>query len=299
MSSLKIGDLLSKYNIVSIDGDDIKLESTPTVKLSLGIPESRFKDYFDEVEKYCVKNNANIRSLVEPAELKRLRPFLLSGEAVVSKSGSKGNKGKKGKSKGKNSKSIAKIFTASNPLPAANRFISDNKPYRISQELNAGTIISTSTTIPTFGATSFSVNSLDQISQLAAVFDQYRIDEIECWCIPNQLGLNAGGAGLLYSVVDYDDSSNLSTIGQAEDYTNCLCSPSNEGHYRRFVPHAAVAMYSGSFTSYGNVASPWIDTASTNVQHYGLKMACTAITGGTAETIALQVRYHLSFRNVR
>jgi hypothetical protein len=159
--------------------------------------------------------------------------------------------------------------------------------------------MTTSTTVPTFSATSFSVNSLDQISQLAAVFDQYMIEELEVWVFPNTLGAATGAqAGLLYSAIDYDDAATLSTIGQIEDYTNVVVSTPNQGHYRRFVPHIAVAAYSGSFTSFMNVDTQWIDSAYTNVQHYGLKIAATA-TPAAQSAYTLQVRYHLAFRNVR
>jgi hypothetical protein len=268
------------------------------------ISKPRFHEYYEESSLFEFKQGD-----LEPHQLKYIRPFLLSNEVPAdfqgnlrSGKGGKGNKrntkgGKGGKSK--SSGESAKVFTGSNPPPFINKYIPSNQPYRITQELNAGTILTTSTTVPTFGATSFSVNSLDQISQLGAVWDQYKIEEIEVWLFSNTMGASTGAQqGLVYSVLDYDDASNLSTIGQAEDYTNVVTMIPTDSIYRRFRPHVAVAAYSGTFTSFSNVEAPWIDFASPNVQHYGLKLAATA-TAAAVSFYTLQVRYHLAFRNVR
>jgi len=247
--------------------------------------------------------------------LRLVRPFMLESELALSKSaprmkGKKANKanmkqGKDGKMvrKGKservnNFSEVDKMFTLATNMPNLNAFIKSNQPYTITQELTIQVAFANSTASATFAGLNFLISNLDQTSALVNVFDQYRIQCIEVWLIPQELS-NTGtyGTGLLYTVIDYDDANALTTIGQANDYTNVMVTTSNQGHYRRFVPHCAVAMFSGAFTSYGNVAAPWIDASSTSVQHYGIKIACTA--AGTAQNFNMQVRYHCQWRNVR
>jgi len=254
----------------------------------------KFQDYYDYVELIQHRNGE-----IEPLVVKAMRPFLLPSEVNSKTVGSK-IKNLKGKGKGKNSvknKAVAKTFTIANPIPAANRFSPDNKPYVVVQESELTSIFSTSTSIPVFYATYFTANQIDQFSSLAAVFDQYRIEEIELWMVGNNVVSAENSNGLLCTVVDYDDAVALGTFALMQDYSNAVTSPMGVQHYRRFVPHAAVAMYSGSFTSYGNVEAPWIDCSSGSVQHYGFKAAAqtTSIICG----FNLIIRFRIAFRNVR
>jgi hypothetical protein len=170
----------------------------------------------------------------------------------------------------------------------------DNANYSIVQMQPQQTFFTTSTTVTTFGATYFVVNNVDQITQLAAIFDQYRVDMIEVWMENfNQETTNSQ----IISVIDYDDANSLATWGQANDYQNAVVTAAGIGHYRRFVPHVAIASYSGSFASFTNVAAPWIDCSSLTVQHYGVKAAAQA--SSVVSTITIRPRFHLSFRNVR
>jgi hypothetical protein len=170
----------------------------------------------------------------------------------------------------------------------------DNKTYQVVQTIDSGTFFTTSTTVNTYGSVNFTVNSIDQITQLAAVFDQYRIDLVECW-LEN---LNQETTNSHYvSVIDYDDSNALTVYQTANDYQNAVDSGIQIGHYRRFVPHVAVAAYSGSFASFMNVTAPWIDCSSLTVQHYGLKVAAQPTQ--VASTITCCYRLTVSFRNLR
>jgi hypothetical protein len=310
---------------VSLLGVEAKINSQPNNAVNKSSDEEfkiikfhpdRFSDYYELLSKFLVedlKNNHAEESVLS----KKNRPFLLPNEVVLSghdgtstnnltvikskikKNGKKGFQQNKGKSLRGGSED-AKIFTASNPPPSLNRFVPSNKPYRITQEAYIANFLTTSNSIQTFGSTSFSIASLDQITQLAAVFDQYMITEIEVWIIPIGLGTVGSvgvGGGMSYVVIDYDDTTALTTTAQAQDYTNVCAAPQSEGIYRRFVPHIAVAAYSGAFTSYTNLGPQWIDTVSQNVQHYGIKMAATISNAATQ--FQMQYRLHCSFRNVR
>jgi len=180
------------------------------------------------------------------------------------------------------------------PRPMSNESI-----YKFTQMVATATN-SSNTTVAVFFTQYFTASMVDQISSLTAVFDQYRIDEIEVWFIPRIGASNEGATvdqGLFASVVDYDDATALSTFAQALDYSNVMVTNGRDGHYRRFKPHCAIAAYSGAFTSFVNEPSPWIDAASTGVQHYGVKTAWTATDVLYSQSI--QARFHMSWRNVR
>lgn len=174
----------------------------------------------------------------------------------------------------------------------------DNKPFNLVQSFETLAFCASSNVASTFTGTSFALSSLDQVVSLTAVFDQYRIRLIEVTLLPRLS--NSGGqtnTGVFTTVIDYDDATALTSIGQAMDYSNQVSSGGDMIQRRVFVPHVAIAAYSGAFTSFANRASPWIDSASTNVQHYGLKTAWTVT--GAVNTYDAIIRMWVQFRNVR
>jgi hypothetical protein len=173
----------------------------------------------------------------------------------------------------------------------------DNRPYCFTQSLNLGTLYTTSVTVPTSSGFSFGAGNISQFSNFAAIFDQYRFSSVEVWVIPlSSASLGNDTVGFLYSAVDYDNATAISTTNIAQR-TDVMVSTHTQGHYRRFVPHCAVATYSGSaFTQFANEAAPWIDCSSTGVQHYGL-LTSSDITSA-AIAVTLLVRINVEFRNV-
>jgi hypothetical protein len=255
-----------------------------------------FSDYYSELSSLEVKLGEE-----EPMYLKQIRPFLLTSE-LVSMGGKSLGKGK-GK-KNKKGKDVAKTFTESTKLPNLKSPISDNKVYKVVQEYTLSAQLTASTSAIADYGIAFTVSSLNQAGTLQALFDQYMISEIELWLIPRFMGTDVGG--LLYSVVDYDTSAAITTAASMNNYSNVVVTPANEGHYRRFVPHIAVASYSGTFVSFTNVPSQWIDWQSTGVLHYGFKSLVTQLSStvvpatGPGSDLAydLQVRLTVLNRNV-
>jgi hypothetical protein len=205
-------------------------------------------------------------------------------------------KSSKGRSSGKRMKGDGQLFCATG-APPRYRIPAREKTLTIVQSQLGGPI-SSSSTVATFVAFVFTAGGLDQISQLTALFDQYRIDLVELWLMPRvSIGAGATNTGLLTTVLDYDDTVALSTVAQALDYTNAVVGSGMDGHYRCFKPHAAIAAYSGAFTSYVNVVSPWIDAASTAVSHYGVKTAWSVCD--QAYTMDVVYRLTTTWRSVR
>jgi len=155
-----------------------------------------------------------------------------------------------------------------------------------------------------YGTFSFKLSNLPGQVNLS-IWDQYRIDAVRISIVPTANALPTTVSSTqtyseLYCVIDYDDSTNLSSTTAALGYDNCIMLVPGESLERTFQPRIAVAGYSGSFTSYTNMPPQWIDTASNAVQHYGIKYA---ISPGAAGQTSLQVwdvftEYYISFRSL-
>ncbi len=143
-------------------------------------------------------------------------------------------------------------------------------------------------------AYSFQLSDLSGVSDLSNVFDLYRIVEVELRCIPVITECLSGTPvdALLYSAVDFDDA-NAIAVSALEQYETCkVTKPTGELKYT-IRPRAALAAYSGTFTSYANLGNMWIDMASTGVQHYGVKLATNTATN--AQTWKVVCRYVVEF----
>jgi len=179
------------------------------------------------------------------------------------------------------------------------RFSIESQSFRMLQSYSIQSWFTTSTSNPTFTNVSLSFNQIDQYAALAAVFDQYKINAVEVFITPQASASIASDTGIFYSVIDLDDSTNLTTTGQAQDYASCVIAPCKTGVLRRFIPRVAVALYAPSaFTSFGNSKPVWIDTSSPAVTHYGVKVASTA-TITHPVVYDLYIRYDISFKSVR
>jgi len=249
------------------------------------------------------KKNWSVDQLNEIKNLPYALPSLIGKANSGPKSASTRRGGKKGAGKRRKGDGVVmakdgtnwNIYSGNQPATALLRNIS-NVSIDFVQSYNSGALVTTSTSTPTYGSFAFTIGYLDQVSSLSAVFDQYKIRMLEVWITPVQSAVT-GMSTKWASVLDFDDSNNLTAYNQAYDYENVVETTLQDGHYRRFEPHIAVATYSGAFTSYGNIVAPWIDFASTGVLHFGVKVA--AQTSTTATPLYLTARYHLSVRNVR
>jgi len=187
-------------------------------------------------------------------------------------------------------------FTTLTAIPRT--IVNRSQTYNIVQSYSLPAFFSTSTSLNTFSSVGATFGNIDQAASLAVVFDQYRITELEVWLMPrDSAAATSSSQALLYSVIDLDDGTPLTTPGQFGDYTSCVTSEIDQGHYRHFIPHVAMAAYSGAFTSFANVASPWIDTSSPSVIHYGVKFG--AGVTGTSHTYDVNLKLHIQLRSVR
>jgi len=177
---------------------------------------------------------------------------------------------------------ISKFFNevASRPIPMQ---VGLEQSIQVSMVIPTATLFTTSSSSAVFSATAFTLSSFADSALYTALFDQYMIEQIEVWIEP--MAPQSQTFGSISSVVDLDDATVPTTIAQVDTRAGVLTGMGAAGHYHRWRPHVAVAEFSGTFVSFGNVPSTWIDSASPNVQHYGLKTAAAlVVTGVTVAT---------------
>jgi hypothetical protein len=151
----------------------------------------------------------------------------------------------------------------------------------------------------------FYLSDLPEYASMTTLFDQYRITKIELYFEPLCNRVYANGAanqvsGLLATSIDYDDNGTPGSLAVVLNYENVCLTPAGEKHLVAFRPHAAISAYGGGvFGNYANVASPWIDAASPNVVHYGVKYALDIGNAGELMAWDLVVSTVFQFRASR
>jgi hypothetical protein len=176
----------------------------------------------------------------------------------------------------------------------------DNQKHTFIQSSIQGNVMTSNAAVPTTYAKSFTSADILQFSSFASIFDQYKIDFVEVWFTPYGAALNANyNANVrIYTVVDYDDANTGSlTPATMQEYTNCVTTRCTEGHYIKFKPHQAKAIYGGTFTAFGNEPAGWIDCASTAASMYGVKALIEPTSSAGDLKIDLVSRITVSFRN--
>lgn len=167
----------------------------------------------------------------------------------------------------------------------------DNKVYTFTLNVTLDARYTTSASVPTLSGDAFSLNTFAGYSSKVAVFDQYRIRQLEAWIVPTEPTPSA----MMHSVVDYDNATAPGSIAAVQAYSNCHSTTMQNGHYHKWVPHTAAAAYNGAFTGYQNNTKAWIDSAYPNVTMYGLKIGFEITP--TAVPVNLVLRAVVDFRN--
>jgi hypothetical protein len=160
----------------------------------------------------------------------------------------------------------------------------------------------------------FTLNDIPQVSTLTALYDQYKIREIEVTFTPtitvqNEVSgsqqLNVPQYSLFYAL-DFDDASVVSPLTTLMEYEGIKEYNATANRWKplkiRFKPHVAIAAYVASaFSSFANQSNEWIDCASPSVQHYGLKwgLPCPISTSFAQASYSMTCRYLIDFRTVR
>jgi hypothetical protein len=181
--------------------------------------------------------------------------------------------------------------------PAISKHISGLQTIRVQCTQQDPDLLNTSTTVPTYLGQLFTLAAnVPNYAAYTAIFDEYKIDEVEVWITPNPVSSVAASTvrGLWSSAVDYDDANTPASISTVSDKQSNLTTTVDEAHYHKWTPKFAVGTYSGTFVSFGS-STGWLDCASPNVQHYGLKVAFSQTAGGI-QFVSMTSRLTISFR---
>lgn len=198
------------------------------------------------------------------------------------------------KSKSKKKELVGKTYNPVSARPIANK-LNLPKTYTVYLRTDYTTFITSSASVPVFAAQAFTLGSMANSSIYTSTFDQYRIDEIEVWIEPQSApAATPTTVGLLVTAIDLDDAAVPVSFSVLESMQSSLVTSSYAGHYRKWKPHMAVAVYSGTFTSFQNDPADFIDMASPNVQHYGLKAGVTNTS--SVATWLMSIRAKVTFK---
>lgn len=168
----------------------------------------------------------------------------------------------------------------------------------------------------TNGQIAFGLSQVAGYTEFINLFDQYRINYVEVWfkrATPSLLLDAANTANLIrelyprcYCVKDYDGGA-LLTSSSVREYQRCITWLANRNKKVVLKPRTLTSAYDGITTAYttGKGNNPWIDCSYPDVPHYSLQYVFeTPVINPVVDEpfemiINIEVRYHLSFRNVR
>jgi hypothetical protein len=186
-------------------------------------------------------------------------------------------------------------FPASGTYPNMNHTLTNEDTISLQMTETMSSVVSTSTTLTTYYAANFTLGGFGGSSAITAVFDNYKIDLLEVWLVPNitEAYPGNGEVGQYSTCVDLDDSVTPASYNTVSDHQQSVTSSVLAGHHHRWQPRFATSAYSGAFTSFGT-SMGWLDSASPNVQHYGIKFSSTPTT--TVVSYSIVVRATFSFR---
>ncbi len=155
----------------------------------------------------------------------------------------------------------------------------------------------------------FQLSDIPNVSTLAALFDQYRIDKVllrvksrnNAVFVANTASPN-GAVPTAYAVRDIDDASALSTMSDYLQYDTCLTFSGEEDFVIELTPSVTKAVFSsGAFSGYTVDQPCWLDIANTSIPHYGVKIGVGGLTASTTSSWAWDVtaEYIVSFMSTR
>lgn len=172
--------------------------------------------------------------------------------------------------------------------------------------VNRGTVNCTTGTSSTFGTLSFKLSDVPTVTDFSNLYDQYRIKAVKVSFIPvtnvtfrsNSSDLAVVGTAMsdrFFTVLDFNDTTNPTSINAMREYKNCKWTPYTRIHKRFFYPKPLEEM-SGNIPA-NPIGNPWVPTAFNNVDYYGLKWGFEhPSTIATGSYFTIECKYYLQLR---
>ena len=169
-----------------------------------------------------------------------------------------------------------------------------------------GTVVSTATG-DSLSTVQFTLGDIPGASQLANVFDEYKIDKVDLIFVPDANSNNTISGSkpmersILYTAFDPNDSAPASTLNELIQYQNCSQTPYLEKYRRTVYPRMAVNSADEEGTITVAPIGNWARTSDTSVLWYGLKYGASANgnAAGTEQVWKIHAKLYLSFKNIK
>lgn len=142
-----------------------------------------------------------------------------------------------------------------------------------------------------FGSYAFRLDMLPNFAEIQALFDSYKIMAIRATFMPMQNSSEQSTGSFLptmYCVVDYNDATAPTSINELAEYPNVKIRRMDRPVSVYFKPKAQL---SGS-TEW----RPWIASANSGVNHFGLKMAYDV---NAVSTIRVFFKFYLKAKGLK
>jgi len=170
---------------------------------------------------------------------------------------------------------------------------------------NVAQYITQSSSTFTYFAIPFRLDDIPQVATYAALFDRYKIKKVIVHFKPmfnvGDVKTDQSAIGFpqtFLTTIDYDDANVPTSLDVVRDYQMCR----EHNFYKPFsielTPKIAISAYNGSFGAFANTSS-YIDIASANVQHYGIKGALSVAQSTIGQAWTVSAEYIIDFKNIR
>lgn len=176
---------------------------------------------------------------------------------------------------------------------------------KIKVEPTHDSYINASSSVDAGYAWSFSLRDLPDVSSYKAIYDQYRINWIKAILTPVSNAQIVGSPQFapLATCVDYDDVNIPTSYYAILQYGNSLVNvvnPTSQPVIRAFVPAiGTIVQDSVSQVAAGVKKKQWLDIASDEIPHYGLKACFKTCTSTNVPYYYVYFIYSVSFKCVR
>lgn len=165
------------------------------------------------------------------------------------------------------------------------------------------------------GAYVLSLDSFPNFTEFQQLYDQYKIKGIKLSFVPSgnsAIYSTASGSvaqigfSRFNSVLDFDDSTTPTAENQLLQYSSLKTTPGWATHKRYYVPRVKSALVDNAVTNTlvasGSQRPGWISTDRPDIEHYGLKVWCSApINTATSAAITYSVyaTAYIACKNVK
>jgi len=207
-------------------------------------------------------------------------------------------KGKKKKVAKKNSDSIKR-----NPF-SSNKIISIK---RTCTNPSGGNLPVTVASAPVFGAITFSLNDLPDVTDFTLLFDQFRIVKITVDFQPvfSMIPSNIAGTnpGYLHTIIDYTDGVTPGSVDQMREFPSFKSVIGVKRHKRSFIPRASMVTNATGTPIPGATSrkSQWYSCSSATelLVFYGLKWGVDRnnFSSGPVTIYVVECEFFMEFKN--